>query len=63
MYKAITFFTDVQDNGYAYHTGDIFPRDGLAVTDERIKELSTKKNRRGKALIAKVKTQKGKENA
>lgn len=44
-------FADLQDNGYKYHTGDLFPRDGLEVSEDRIKELSTDKNRRKTPLI------------
>lgn len=51
MYKVIAYFTDLQDNGRVYRAGDTFPRRGLAVTDERIAELSSDKNKRGKALI------------
>jgi len=40
MYEVIHYFTDLQDNEYPYNVGDIFPRDGLAVSEKRIKELS-----------------------
>ena len=50
-YRVIKYFTDLQDNSYPYHAGDIFPREGLEVTDDRIKELSTKANRRKQPLI------------
>ena len=53
-YKAITSFTDMQDNGYAYNAGDTFPRIGLSVNEERIRELSTENNRRGKPVIVEV---------
>lgn len=53
-YKVIKYFTDLQDNNHAYHAGDEFPREGLEVSEERIKELSTKKNRRKTALIVGV---------
>lgn len=55
MYRVIVKFTDLQDNGYAYNVGDIFPRVGLDVTDERIAELASDKNRRGIPLIREVK--------
>ena len=51
MYKVIEYFTDLQDNGYAYNTGDIFPREGLEVSEERIAELSGSKNKRHKPMI------------
>lgn len=54
MYRVTKYFTDLQDNGYAYNEGDTFPRDGVTVTADRIKELSTSANRRGIALIEEV---------
>lgn len=50
-FRVIKYFTDLQDNGHAYHEGDIFPREGLEVSDERIEELSTDANRRKQPLI------------
>jgi len=55
MFRVIKYFTDLQDNKHPYHEGDTFPREGLTVTPERIKELASKKNRRGVALIKEVK--------
>lgn len=52
-YKVIAIFTDRQDNRWRYNVGDIFPRQGLSVSDERIKELSSDENRRGIPLIEK----------
>ena len=53
-YRVTTFFTDLQDNDYAYHEGDTFPREGKTVTPDRIKELSGTSNLRGIALIEEV---------
>ena len=54
MFKALTTFTDLQDNNYKYQAGDIFPRDGLEVSEERLEELATDKNRRHKPVIEKI---------
>ncbi len=54
MYEVIHYFTDLQDNRHAYNVGDIFPRDGLKVTEERLAELSGSNNKQGKPLIEKV---------
>ena len=54
MYKGIEYFTDLQDNGYAYNTGDIFPREGLEVSEERIAELASSNNKRRKPLIEEI---------
>lgn len=45
MYKVIERFEDAQDNGREYQVGDIYPRDGLEVSEERFTELSTTNNR------------------
>lgn len=54
MYKVIKYFTDLQDNGHPYHVGDVYPREGLSVSEARIAELSGSKNKQGVALIEKV---------
>lgn len=54
MYRVIVYFTDRQDNDYPYHVGDTFPREGMEVSEERIKELSTTANRRKMILIKKI---------
>lgn len=58
MYRVIVFFTDIQDGGHAYNVGDIFPREGVTVSEQRLKELSGAENKRGKALIEAVKEKK-----
>lgn len=66
MYKVIKYFTDLQDNNYPYGVGDVYPREGLSVSDDRIKELSGSDNKQGTALIKEVKekkaTKKGKKD-
>lgn len=54
-YKVIHYFTDLQDFNHAYKVGDDFPRLGLKVSDARIKELSSDKNKQRKPLIKFVK--------
>lgn len=54
MYEVIRDFTDLQDNEYSYVVGDTFPRDGLEVSEERLKELSGSQNLQKKPLIKKV---------
>lgn len=51
MYRVLKFFTDLQDNNYAYNEGDTFPREGLVVSTDRFEELSSDKNKRGIPLI------------
>lgn len=58
MYKVIRYFTDLQDNDYPYNEGNIFPRDGMTVTKERIDELSSANNKQLRPLIQKEKENK-----
>lgn len=51
IYKVIVSFRDLQDGGYLYHVGDVFPRDGQSVAKERINELKTSDNKAKKPLI------------
>ena len=55
MFKVIKHFVDLQDNKFEYNEGDIFPRPHKQVSDARLKELSSKNNKRGIALIEEVK--------
>lgn len=54
MYKVIKYFTDLQDDNFAYDVGDEFPRKGFTVLKSRIKELASNKNRRSEPLIEEV---------
>ena len=47
-------WVDLQDNKYKYKQGDVYPREGLEVSEERIKELSGINNLLGEVLIQKV---------
>ena len=58
MYRVIKFFTDLQDNNHAYNVGDIFPHNGMEVSEKRLLELSTDKNRRHMPLIEKAEDEK-----
>lgn len=50
-YKVINYFEDLQDFNHPYKVGDMFPRLGMKVSEARLKELSTSKNRQKKPLI------------
>lgn len=54
MYRVVNYFTDLQDGGHPYEIGDAFPRKGLKVSEERIKELSTNANAQKRPLIEEV---------
>ena len=51
MYKVIKHFIDLHDNDHSYNEGDIFPREGVDVSEERIKELSGSDNKQHTPLI------------
>lgn len=53
-YEVVEYFEDLQDNGHPYNIGDAFPRKGMKVSEERIKELSTIDNLREIVLIREV---------
>ena len=63
MYKVIKYFEDLQDNNRPYNAGDIFPREGLSVSEERLAELAGSDNKQGVPLIKKAVKRKKKEAA
>ena len=54
QYKVIKFFMDGQDNNRSYIPGNIYPREGLTPSEDRIAELASTKNRLGEILIEPV---------
>ncbi|WP_075968006.1 hypothetical protein [Murdochiella massiliensis] len=54
-YRVVKYFNDLHDGEYAYYVGDAYPRDGVDVTDSRVKELLGDENLQGQPLIEKVK--------
>lgn len=50
-YVAIRDFKDLQDDGHVYIKGDPYPREGKYVSEERIQELLSNKNKMGKPVI------------
>lgn len=54
-YKVIRDFADLQDDGYIYRVGDVFPHGDDVVDNARLLELSTTANKLGMILIKAVK--------
>ena len=54
MYKVIKHFCDLQDKNHSYNEGDIFPREGLEISEERLAELAGSQNRQRTPLIKAV---------
>ena len=50
-YKVIHRFTDLQDFNHLYNVGDLFPRIGMKVSQSRIDELASSKNKLKTPLI------------
>lgn len=50
-YRVVRYFTDLQDNNHAYNAGDLFPREGMTVSNERINELVSAENKQHTQLI------------
>lgn len=55
MYITKVYFEDAQDEHRPYKPGDVYPRDGLNPSKQRINELSSNENIRGIPLIAEEK--------
>ncbi len=51
MYKVIKHFIDLHDSDHSYNEGDIFPREGVDVSKERIEELAGSNNKQHTPLI------------
>lgn len=61
MHKVIERFADLQDGNHIYNAGDMFPREGLEVTEERIAELAGYNNKQHRPLIEKKPVRKRKK--
>lgn len=53
-YRVICKFKDLQDNGFFYNVGDVYPRKSKRASKKRIAELSSSDNRRGMPLIEEI---------
>lgn len=54
MYRVITNFVDLQDNNRLYRSGDVYPRHGITVSEKRLEELLSDKNRKHTPVIEAV---------
>ena len=63
MSKVIIAFADLQDDGHIYNVGDEYPRAGVTVSEERLEELASNRNRRGVALIVDEEAEEGPSGA
>lgn len=59
MYKVLYQFADLQDHEHVYRVGDVYPHSvDVEVSDERLEELTTARNRIGVPLIGQAEEQK-----
>ena len=54
MFKVVKKFYDLKDNYHAYYEGDIYPHNKAKVSEKRIAELSSNKNKMGVPLIVEI---------
>lgn len=47
-------FIDLEDGHHMYRKGDIYPREGLNVSDERIMQLLSTQNKAHKSFLERV---------
>lgn len=50
-YVVLHDFKDLEDKGYVYIKGGIYPREGKQVDEDRVRELMSTVNKIGKPLI------------
>ena len=62
MYRAVTYFVDRFDKNHAYKPGDVFPRQGIEVDKDRIKQLLSGENNANLVCIEEVNTYSKKDN-
>ena len=54
MFKVVKKFYDLKDKNHCYYVGDIFPHNGKKVSEKRVAELSSNKNKMGVPLIEEI---------
>lgn len=54
MFKVVKRFYDLKDNNHAYYEGDIYPHNKVKVSEKRIAELLSNKNKMGVPLIVEI---------
>lgn len=62
-FLVIAPFVDLEDGHHMYRVGDIYPRAGLNVSDERIMQLLSNKNKAHKSLLERVAKQTNEESS
>ena len=53
-FQVIAPFVDLEDGHHMYRKGDIYPREGLNVSEERIMQLLSTQNKAHKSFLERV---------
>ena len=61
MYRVVEDFADLKDHEHIYRAGETYPRPDVEVSEERVRELLTGRNRLGRPLIEETSGPKVKE--
>lgn len=62
-FLVIAPFVDLEDGHHIYRKGDIYPREGLNVSDERIMQLLSTQNKARKSFIERIAEQTNEESS
>lgn len=62
-FLVIAPFVDLEDGHHIYCKGDIYPREGLNVSDERIMQLLSTQNKARKSFLERVAEQTNEESS
>lgn len=62
-FLVIAPFVDLEDEHHIYRKGDIYPRAGLNVSDERIMQLLSTQNKARKSFLERVAEQTNEESS
>lgn len=62
-FLVIAPFVDLEDGHHIYSKGDIYPREGLNVSDERIMQLLSTQNKAHKSFIGRIAEQTNEESS
>ena len=62
-FLVIAPFVDLEDGHHIYRKGDIYPRAGLNVSDERIMQLLSTQNKARKSFLERVAEQTNEESS
>lgn len=63
MYKVIKKFADLEDKNYIYNVGDVYPREGVKPSKDRIEFLASDQNKLKTPVIQLIPEEKPRKKA